>query len=91
MIKTTDYVKLSWISDPALSVPLAITLCLDFPTSGSPGVPQGAERFTGTPREGEAGYKAQAFSDTGGDVKIILLILCKLCYVSEPQSPSLGC
>lgn len=33
----------------------------------------------GTPREGEAGYKAQAFSGTGGDVKIILLILCKLC------------
>lgn len=45
----------------------------------------------GTPREGEAGYKAQAFSGTGGDVKIILLILGKLCYVSEPESPSPGC
>ena len=35
----------------------------------------------GTPGGGEAGYKAQAFSGTGGDVKIILLNLCKLCYV----------
>lgn len=52
-------------------------------------MPQGAERFMGTPGGGEAGYKAQAFSGTGGDVKIILLILCKLSYVSEPQSPHL--
>ena len=58
------------------------SLCaLVFPPRAALGVPQGAERFMGTPGGGEAGYKAQAFSGTGGDVKIILLNLCKLCYV----------
>lgn len=60
-----------------------------FPTSGSPKECLRELRDSWAHREEEAGCKAQAFSGTGGDVKIILLILCKLSYVSEPQSPHL--
>lgn len=47
--------------------------------------PEGAERFTGAPGGGEAGYQAQALSGTGETSRLSTYILYTLCHLSEPQ------